>query len=87
MYVIQKETPSSPLKIDAAAAAALSWEARGDAIASGIVERSSYDDPSIMCVSCRHLKRHHVPACRGKDCDCREYIQREEVVARESIHA
>lgn len=35
MYVLAKETSDSPLKIDAAAAAVLSWEARGDAIAEG----------------------------------------------------
>lgn len=35
MYVLAKDRPYSPLKIDAAPAAVLSWEARGDAIASG----------------------------------------------------
>lgn len=35
MSSIQKERPGSPLKIDAAMAGVLSWEARGDAIASG----------------------------------------------------
>lgn len=35
MWVIQKETPGSPKKIDAAMAGCLSWEARNDAIAAG----------------------------------------------------
>jgi len=43
MWVIQKESPRSPLKIDAAAAGGLSWEARSDAIASGKGRGSVYD--------------------------------------------
>lgn len=35
MWVIQKENPKSALKIDAAMAACLAWEARGDCIAAG----------------------------------------------------
>ena len=35
MWIIQKERPDSPLKIDAAMAGCLSWQAREDAIASG----------------------------------------------------
>lgn len=35
LYYIEKERPGSPLKIDAAVAGALSWEARNDAIAAG----------------------------------------------------
>jgi len=35
LWVIQKETPDSPKKVDAAVAAVLAWEARMDAIASG----------------------------------------------------
>jgi phage terminase large subunit-like protein len=35
MWVIRKEHPDSPNKIDAAMAGCLSWEARGDAIAAG----------------------------------------------------
>lgn len=35
LHVIGKDRPHSPHKIDAAAAAVLSWEARGDAIAAG----------------------------------------------------
>lgn len=35
LWVIQKERPDSPRKIDGAMAATLAWEARGDAIAAG----------------------------------------------------
>lgn len=38
LWVIQKERPDSPKKIDAAAAAVYSWRARLDAIASGITD-------------------------------------------------
>lgn len=41
MSSIQKEFPGSPLKIDAVMAGILSWEARGDAIASGANTRRS----------------------------------------------
>ncbi len=37
MYTPQKERPDSPLKIDAAIAAILSWQACNDAIASGVL--------------------------------------------------
>jgi hypothetical protein len=50
MWIITKEAPNSPLKIDAAAAGALSWEARGDAIASGETgepKRSAYEDRGL----------------------------------------
>lgn len=40
MWLISKERPDSPLKIDAAMAAVLSWEARTDAIASGVPTRA-----------------------------------------------
>lgn len=66
MYVLQKETPHSPHKIDAAAAGALSWQARGDAIADGTARLGSYEDPANKCARCGHLRRHHVPKCRGK---------------------
>lgn len=39
MWLIQKEAPKSPMKIDAAMAGCLSWEARGDAIAAGALRR------------------------------------------------
>lgn len=38
MWVIQKERPKSPKKIDLAVAGCLSWEARRDAIAAGALE-------------------------------------------------
>lgn len=37
LWVICKEAPNSPLKIDAAMASILSWEARRDAVAAGVV--------------------------------------------------
>lgn len=39
LWVIQKEHPMSPNKIDAAMAGCLSWEARGDAIKAGATQR------------------------------------------------
>ena len=46
LWLIQKERPDSPHKIDAAMAAVLSWEARRDAIAAGVLEssRSVYEE-------------------------------------------
>jgi len=41
LYVISKDRPHSPRKIDAAAAAVISWDARGDAIAEGAEPRGS----------------------------------------------
>ena len=38
MYVIQKERPDSPLKIDPAVAAVLSWQTAQDAIATGALD-------------------------------------------------
>lgn len=40
MWGVSKEAPNSPLKIDAAMAGCLSWEARGDAIAAGATKRT-----------------------------------------------
>lgn len=39
LWLIQKERPDSPHKIDLAMAAVLSWEARNDAIASGVLDK------------------------------------------------
>jgi phage terminase large subunit-like protein len=39
LWCIQKERPDSPHKIDAAMAAVLSWEARGDAVAAGALSK------------------------------------------------
>jgi hypothetical protein len=76
MYVLSKDAPGSPNKIDAAAAAALSWAARGDAIKSGAVALGPYDDPAQKCGACGHLRRHHVPACRGRPSGhCNQFIE------------
>lgn len=42
LWVIGKAGPKSPRKIDAAMAACLSWEARGDAIRSGVLTQPDY---------------------------------------------
>jgi hypothetical protein len=49
LWLIYKERPDSPHKIDAAMAAALSWEARRDALAAGMGEdrRSRYEAEEI----------------------------------------
>lgn len=39
LWTIYKERPDSPHKIDAAMAAILSWEARSDALAAGVVQK------------------------------------------------
>lgn len=52
LWVIQKERSDSPLKIDAAVAAVLSWQARRDALAAGVgkKKRSRYDDGAELTV-------------------------------------
>jgi hypothetical protein len=51
-YLIQKERPKSPNKIDLAMCATLSWEARTDAIAAGAVaERSVYLDRGVRSLA------------------------------------
>jgi len=52
MWTIQKERPDSPLKIDAAIAACLSWQAREDAIAAGahLVTPSVYEERGVLSV-------------------------------------
>lgn len=42
MWTLQKDRPGSPAKIDAAMAAVLAWEARGDAIAAGATRTEFY---------------------------------------------
>lgn len=42
LWVIRKESPKSRRKIDLAMAACLSWEARGDAIRAGAMNRKTY---------------------------------------------
>jgi phage terminase large subunit-like protein len=49
LWTIYKERPDSPHKIDAAMAGALSWEARRDAIAAGVIQQS--EDVSVMVLS------------------------------------
>lgn len=43
LWILRKERPDSPLKIDAAMAAVLSWEARNDALAAGEGKVPDYD--------------------------------------------
>ncbi len=52
LWTIYKERPDSPLKIDLAMAGILSWEARRDALASGVGERkkSVYEDRGLAVV-------------------------------------
>lgn len=52
LWVIQKEHPNSPNKIDAAMAGCLSWEARSDAIEAGALKRrrSIYEDRGLEVV-------------------------------------
>jgi hypothetical protein len=42
LWTIKKERPDSPNKIDLVMAGCLSWEARGDAIADGALNRRRY---------------------------------------------
>lgn len=41
-WLIRKDRPDSPYKIDACMAAVLSWEARNDAVASGVLDEPVY---------------------------------------------
>jgi hypothetical protein len=41
MWLIAKDRPDSPRKIDLAMAGCLSWEARGDAVAAGALRKRS----------------------------------------------
>jgi phage terminase large subunit-like protein len=50
MWTIYKEQPESPHKIDAAMAAVLAWEARNDAIAAGVRQRSVYEDRGVLTI-------------------------------------
>src|SRR5690606_8506072 len=47
LWVLRKERPDSPHKIDLAMAAILSWEARNDAVAAGDGETREYEIISI----------------------------------------
>lgn len=50
MWTLCKESNQTPRKIDAAMAAVLSWEARGDAIASGGQRKSVYEDRGLKVI-------------------------------------
>jgi hypothetical protein len=50
LWVIRKEHPGSPLKIDAAVAGSLSWEARNDAIAVGVNRPKTEFEPMVAWV-------------------------------------
>lgn len=51
LWVIYKERPDSPHKIDAAMAAILSWEARCDALAAGVQSGSSvYEERGVIVI-------------------------------------
>lgn len=50
LWLIRKERPDSPFKIDLAMAAVLSWEARNHAIAEGATARSVYEQRGIVVV-------------------------------------
>lgn len=43
LWIIRKESPKSPRKIDLAMAACLAWEARGDAIRAGALAEPEYE--------------------------------------------
>jgi hypothetical protein len=47
MHTLCKDTVQSPRKIDAAMAAVLSWEARGDCIAAGAVFMGDESEPVV----------------------------------------
>lgn len=52
LWTIQKEREGSPLKIDLATAGVLSWEARSDAIAAGVLEEhpSVYEERGLVTI-------------------------------------
>lgn len=50
MWTIQKERPDSPMKIDAAVAAVLSWAAAQDVIAGGLPGPSVYESRGVMAL-------------------------------------
>lgn len=45
IWLIRKDRPDSPYKIDACMAAVLSWEARNDAVAAGVLEEPVFPVP------------------------------------------
>jgi hypothetical protein len=50
LWLIRKERPDSPHKMDLAVAAVLSWEARTDAISAGVTSGSVYDTRGVEFV-------------------------------------
>jgi phage terminase large subunit-like protein len=48
LWLIRKERPDSPQKIDLAMAAVLSWEARTDAISAGAIQGSVYERRGVL---------------------------------------
>jgi len=50
LWILRKERPDSPNKIDAAMAAVLSWEARNDALATGKANASVYEGRGLVTV-------------------------------------
>lgn len=50
LWLIRKERPDSPDKIDLAMASVLSWEARTDAVAAGVTGGSVYDSRGVLTV-------------------------------------
>lgn len=48
LWIIQKERPDSPHKIDLAMAAVLSWEARNDSIAAGAVKAAASYEVTLL---------------------------------------
>lgn len=51
MWTLQKDAPMSPRKIDGAMASVLSWECRGDAIASGVLDVEPAPEARIRVLS------------------------------------
>lgn len=82
MHSIRKEHPMSPKKIDAAAAGALSWEARGDILANGPANVDTEYITGDTCNDCGHLRRFHTDVgCRYRpEGHCRVFAPRLEIV-------
>jgi hypothetical protein len=51
LWLIQKERPDSPQKIDGAVAAVLSWEARTDAVAAGMGAGNVYLERGVLSLA------------------------------------
>jgi hypothetical protein len=77
MHSIQKEHPTSEKKIDAAAAAVLSWEARGDALANGPGAEDTEYTKGDLCSACNHLRRFHIDTgCRYRpEGHCARFVE------------